>query len=78
MARLSRTLELEARRRAAGRYEYCLFPESASELPFHIDHIVAEKHGGQSESKNLGRGHASPVTFARDRTSPVLIQTQAS
>lgn len=47
MARLSRTLE------AAGRCEYCLFPESASELPFHIDHIIAQKHGGQSESENL-------------------------
>ena len=53
MARLSRTLELEVRHRAAGRCEYCLFPESASELPFHIDHIIAQKHGGQSESENL-------------------------
>ena len=53
MARPSRTLELEVRRRAAARCEYCLFPESASELPFHIDHIIAEKHGGQSESENL-------------------------
>jgi hypothetical protein len=53
MARLSRTLELEVRQRAAGRCEYCLFPESASELPFHHDHIIAQKHGGQSESENL-------------------------
>ena len=53
MARLSRTLELEVRRRAVGCCEYCLFPESASELPFHIDHIIAQKHGGQSESENL-------------------------
>ena len=53
MARPSRTLELEVRRRAAGRCEYCLFPESASELPFHIDHIIAEKHGGLSKSENL-------------------------
>jgi len=53
MARLSRTLELEVRRRAAGRCEYCQFPETASELPFHIDHIIAQKHGGQSESENL-------------------------
>ena len=53
MARLSRTLELEVRYRAAGRCEYCLFPESASELPFHIDHIIAQKHGGPSESENL-------------------------
>lgn len=53
MARISRTLELEVRRRAAGRCEYCLIPESASELPFHLDHIIAQKHGGQSEPENL-------------------------
>lgn len=53
MAHLSRTLELEVRGRAAGRCEYCLFPESASELPFHTDHIIAEKHGGLGESENL-------------------------
>lgn len=53
MARLNRTLELEVRHRATGRCEYCLFPESASELPFHIDHIIALKHGGKSESENL-------------------------
>jgi 5-methylcytosine-specific restriction endonuclease McrA len=53
MARLSRTLELEVRHRAGECCEYCLFPESACELPFHIDHIIAQKHGGQSESENL-------------------------
>lgn len=53
MARLSRRLEAEVRHRAAGRCEYCLFPETASELSFHIDHIIAQKHGGQSESENL-------------------------
>lgn len=53
MVRLTRALELEVRRRANGYCEYCLFPESASELPFHIDHIIAEKHGGQSNAANL-------------------------
>jgi len=53
MARLSRTLELEVRHRAGGRCEYCLFPEFATDLPFHIDHIIAQKHGGQNESENL-------------------------
>jgi len=53
MARISRTLELEVRRRAAGRCEYCLFPEPSSELSFHIDHIIAQKHGGQGDSENL-------------------------
>ena len=53
MARPSRTLEAEVRRRAAERCEYCLFPEVAAELPFHLDHIIAQKHGGQTESENL-------------------------
>jgi hypothetical protein len=53
MARLSRVLEREVRSRALGHCEYCLFPESASALPFHIDHIIAQKHGGQSDSENL-------------------------
>jgi len=53
MPRPNRTLQLEVRGRAAGRCEYCLFPEYASELPFHVDHIIAEKHGGRTEPENL-------------------------
>jgi len=50
MARLSRTLELEVRRPQPGAVNTV---SSAGELPFHIDHIIAEKHGGQSEAENL-------------------------
>jgi hypothetical protein len=39
--------------RARGRCEYCHFPLVAAELPFHIDHIIAEKHGGPTKSENL-------------------------
>ena len=53
MARPDRALEAEVVRRAQGRCEYCHFPESASELPFHLDHIIAEKHGGPTISENL-------------------------
>jgi hypothetical protein len=53
MARTSRTLEAEVRRRANGRCEYCLLPETAAELPFHLDHIIAQKHGGQTQADNL-------------------------
>jgi len=28
-------------------------PRIRKRLPFHIDHIIAQKHGGQSESENL-------------------------
>ena len=41
------------RERADDRCEYCLIPESISFAPHWIDHIVAEKHGGQTEPENL-------------------------
>ena len=49
------TDSLRARVRAAGvgRCEYCRLPESASILPFEIEHIIAEKHGGQTVFENL-------------------------
>ena len=39
--------------RAAGRCEYCRFPMAVSRLPFHCDHIIAEKHGGPTDDSNL-------------------------
>jgi hypothetical protein len=53
MPRPDRVLEAEVIRQAQGRCEYCHFPVAAAELPFHIDHIIAEKHGGLTDSTNL-------------------------
>ena len=39
--------------RAAGRCEYCRFPQDASFLSFEIDHIISEKHGGETTAENL-------------------------
>jgi hypothetical protein len=39
--------------RAAGKCEYCHFPEAVAFLPFQLDHIIAEKHGGPTEEGNL-------------------------
>jgi hypothetical protein len=39
--------------RAQDRCEYCLYPQEASFLSFQIEHIVAEKHGGQTAPDNL-------------------------
>lgn len=39
--------------RARGKCEYCRFPADLSWLPFQIDHVIAEKHGGRSDSSNL-------------------------
>ena len=39
--------------RAGGRCEYCLMPESLTLGPHEVDHIVAQKHGGQATVDNL-------------------------
>ena len=39
--------------RAGDRCEYCCLPARAYPLPFHVDHIVARKHGGQTVLENL-------------------------
>jgi hypothetical protein len=53
MTRPNRALEAEVIQRAYGRCEYCHFPVAGAELPFHVDHIIAEKHGGATHSANL-------------------------
>ena len=39
--------------RAGDRCEYCLIPQFAFPLPFQIDHIIAEKHQGETVETNL-------------------------
>jgi hypothetical protein len=41
------------RERSKDRCEYCRVPELVTLVPHWIDHIVAEKHGGKTESENL-------------------------
>jgi len=44
--------------------EYCLAPaDYAFDNPYHIDHIIAESHGGSNELDNLA--HAYPMCNAR-------------
>jgi 5-methylcytosine-specific restriction endonuclease McrA len=50
---MQRQLVELVRRRAGFRCEYCQFPERFSGLNFQIDHIIAEKHGGPTDSANL-------------------------
>lgn len=40
-------------RRAGGRCEYCLLPQEAALLTFHVDHIVALQHRGKTDPGNL-------------------------
>jgi 5-methylcytosine-specific restriction endonuclease McrA len=39
--------------RAAGRCDYCLYPQAGSLLAFELEHIVSEKHGGATTADNL-------------------------
>jgi hypothetical protein len=46
-------LQAEVRVRAQGRCEYCQSPESITRVPFQIDHIIPQKHGGPTTRENL-------------------------
>ena len=46
-------LQDEVWHRAGGACEYCGLPQSFDPLPFQIDHVIAEQHGGPTESGNL-------------------------
>ena len=39
--------------RAQGRCEYCLLDVLYAYLPYELDHIIAEKHGGATTESNL-------------------------
>jgi hypothetical protein len=39
--------------RAGGRCEYCRLHEDDSYMPHEVDHIYAEKHGGETTADNL-------------------------
>jgi len=43
----------EVRRRAGERCEYCRLPESAGDITFHVEHIVAQQHRRDDEPSNL-------------------------
>jgi HNH endonuclease len=46
-------LRAAVRQRAGARCEYCHLAEVHSILPFELEHIIAEKHGGESIADNL-------------------------
>jgi hypothetical protein len=46
-------LRREVRERAGDRCEYCRIPQSADQLPFQVDHIIAEVHRGETVLANL-------------------------
>lgn len=50
---VSAKLRRQVYKRANDCCEYCLMPEQFSLITFSIDHIIAEKHGGQTQLENL-------------------------
>ena len=47
-----KTLRDAVARRAAFRCEYCQLPERWTSLPFQLDHVIAEKHEGETSLDN--------------------------
>jgi len=42
------------RRRAGARCEYCHLPDLSMDLEdFHVEHVIARKHGGKTREDNL-------------------------
>ena len=50
---MNQSLIRTVRDRAKWRCEYCHMPESAYASYFHVDHIVARQHAGESSLANL-------------------------
>jgi HNH endonuclease len=50
---VSAAMRRKVRERAQSRCEYCLLSEEDAFFPHEPDHIVAEKHGGQTTLQNL-------------------------
>lgn len=50
---ISAPLRRLVRERAGDCCEYCLIHQNNNFLPFEIDHIVSEKHGGETDAENL-------------------------
>jgi hypothetical protein len=58
--------------RASDSCEYCRIPKQFDVLPFQIDHVIAEKHGGETVLSNLAlacyncNAHKGPNIAGRD------------
>lgn len=50
---VSAALRRKVRQRAKNRCEYCLLAEAHAFFSYEPDHIIAEKHGGETSADNL-------------------------
>jgi 5-methylcytosine-specific restriction endonuclease McrA len=46
-------LVVEIRKLSEHRCDYCRMPAALDPLPFQVDHIIAQQHGGQTILENL-------------------------
>jgi hypothetical protein len=53
MTYIPAALRREVIRRAGNCCEYCKVSQEDRVMPYEVDHVIAEKHGGPSESDNL-------------------------
>ena len=76
---MKRALLSELRKLAGGRCDYCRMPERFDPLPFQVDHIIAEQHGGPTVLKNLAwsclhcNKHKGPNIAGIDPESGALV-----
>jgi hypothetical protein len=76
---MDRALEELVWERAAHRCEYCRVAQEFDRLPFEIDHIIAQKHGGLARPSNLCLAcfacnhHKGPCIAGRDRATKKLV-----
>lgn len=66
--------------RAGNRCEYCHLPANGYPLPFHVDHIIARQHGGETQIDNLALAclhcnrHKGPNIGGMDRDTASLVR----
>lgn len=53
MTYISAALKREVEKRANYKCEYCLLPYGVSFYPHEIDHVIAQKHDGATDTNNL-------------------------
>jgi hypothetical protein len=76
---MTRALVLELRRLSGDRCDYCRIPARLDPLPFQVDHIIAEQHGGRTVVENLAwsclhdNKHKGPNIAGIDPTSGQLV-----
>lgn len=66
----------QVRERANRICEYCHLPDALTTLPFQIDHIIAEKHGGLTILENLAYCCLHCNTFKGPNIAGVDQETQ--